>query len=529
MSGAHYAAFVELCEKLEKTPGRNQKIQLVAAYLRTLSPEEAKIAAYMLVGRATEEKGKTPLNVGWAAVRDVLDAGITKPLVETPLTLLELWSSLKSAAQASGEGSRTRKKAVIEALLSRMSEVERKWFIRMLFGEMRHGVSAGLLLDAIAQVSGLDAERVRRLDMVIGDIGELAKLAVKGKLTTAGMRLFSPVRPMLAEMSETAQDAIREHGGKTAFEPKFDGVRLQIHKQGDVVRLYTRRLSDVTHSLPDVVDVVKRAVKASEAVLDAEVVAVDQAGKALPFQETMRRLGRERDVEEAVTQIPLQLKVFDILYLEGDTVIDKPYMERHRLLERVVEDGSLLAEQLITDNAEEAERFMERVLEQGHEGLIAKDPRSAYTPGRRGGHWLKIKPAERLDVVIIAAEWGHGRRQGWLSNYHLAVLDKETGSFEMVGKTFKGLTDREFEEMTRRLQEIKLADTEWGLIVRPEIVVEVAYNEIQRSPHYRSGYALRFARITRIRDDKPPSEVDTLQRLRMLYEKQFEKKGRLEE
>ncbi len=527
MTGSRFRDFAEVCEKLAEISERNAKIQLVANYLRSLSPEDARIAAYLLVGRPSGEKEREPINVGWATVSEVLESGKVATLLQTELTLQEVWQALRNVAKQEGAGSRERKKSILQSLFSRADELETKWLLRIIFGEMRHGVSHGLLLDALAQVAGVDAEQIRRLDMLVGDIGELTEKTIRKELNTIELRLFNPVKPMLAEMAQSVKEALVEHGGQTILEPKYDGVRIQIHINNGEIRLYTRRLTEVTKSLPDVVETIRRGIRCRNAILDSEVMAVDERGRSLPFQETMKRLGRERDVEEAVAEIPLKLQLFDILLLDDKPCIDKPLTGRRRLLEEITLDKQLLTPQLLTSNPEEAEEFLKRSVERGYEGVMAKDPRSLYTPGRRGGKWLKVKPADTLDVVIIAAEWGHGRRQGWLSNYHLAVLNEDTGQFEMVGKTFKGLTDKEFEELTRYLQSIKVKDTEWGVVVRPELVVEVAYNEIQRSPHYRSGYALRFARVTRIRWDKHPQEADTLQRLKTLYEKQFEKKGRL--
>ena len=289
------------------------------------------------------------------------------------------------------------------------------------------------------------------------------------------------------------------------------------------MRIFSRRMSDVTGSLPDIVELVAGQVHSRDMILEGEVVAVGEDGRPLPFQDLMRRFRRVRDVEEMVRLIPLRLHLFDILYLDGRLLIDESYRERWRLLESVCPE-ELLAKRIVTDDVGEAEEFFRRALEEGHEGLMAKRLDSPYTPGRRGKLWLKIKPAETLDVVIVAAEWGHGRRRGWLSNYHLAVRDGD--GFSMVGKTFKGLTDEEFEWMTRKLLELKVRETPTTVYVRPEVVVEVAFNEVQRSPHYPSGYALRFARIKRIRLDKGPKDADSLDRLRELYERQFRYKAR---
>jgi DNA ligase-1 len=526
MEGALFSELAELCRSLEKTTGRNLKVQLVANYLRRLSPSDAKVASYLLIGRISEEKNKAPPNIGWALIKAALDSGPTSTLLQGPLTLQGLWSTLRLLSSVKGQDSRSKKMAVLQSLFSRCSSEELEWLVRILTGEMRHGVNVGLLLDAVSALSRMSSEEVRRLDMVVGDVGELVRLALSGELSRRiELRVFNPHRPMLAEMCYDVQDALDRHGGKTCLEPKYDGVRLQIHKLGDDIRLFTRRLSDVTSSMPDIVATLSRSINAYSAILDGEVVAVDSSGRALPFQDTMRRVTREREIDAAISEVPLRVWIFDVLMIDGEATIDKPYVERRMLLERIVSED-VLAPTLEVNNRADAEAFLKKVIEQGHEGIMAKDPMSPYTPGRRGALWLKIKPAERLDLVIIAAEWGHGRRRGWLSNYHLAVLDEETGRYLMVGKTFKGLTDDEFKQMTGRLLSLKISEWEWGVVVRPEVVVEVAYNEIQRSPHYESGYALRFARIVRIRDDKGPEEIDTYQRLKELYEKQFELKGK---
>ena len=408
-----------------------------------------------------------------------------------------------------------------------MSEVEKRWFLKQLMGEMQHGVNEGLLLEAIAELTNTDLKKVQRAYMLLGKIGDLVEVAVReGKrgLEAVRLTLFRPLRPMLAEMCHDVRELLKESGQPLAFEYKFDGARVQIHVQGDVVRIFSRRLSDVTESLPDVVDQVKSCLRGvREAVLDGEAVAVDEEGRPLPFQELLRRFRRIRNVLEESERIPLKLWIFDVLYLNGVDLLDQPYRVRRKKLEEIV-DRQYLTPMIITSDPDEVVKFLERAIREGHEGLMIKKLDSPYRPGRREKLWLKLKPAENLDLVIVAADWGHGRRTGWLSNYHLAAYNPETGGFEVVGKTFKGLTDDEFEWMTKRLLELKLEDDGYTVKVRPKIVVEVAYNEIQRSPKYRSGYALRFARIIRIRDDKRPEEADTIQKIRELYLKQFERK-----
>jgi len=363
--------------------------------------------------------------------------------------------------------------------------------------------------------------------MFLGDLGMIAEIALSegaDGLRSRGLRLLAPMKPMLAEMSEDLDEVLAVHGGMTAIEYKLDGARIQIHRKGKALKIFSRRLSDVTASLPEIVAIAK-SLPASEFLLEGEVVAVDRDGKPLPFQDLMRRFRRVHGIESAAEEIPLKLYLFDILHLDGRTLIDAPYRERWEILERLVPAELLTARRIVQRKAE-IESFLQEALVAGHEGLMAKQLESTYSVGKRGKKWFKIKPADHLDLAITAAEWGSGRREGWLSNYWLAVRDDKGGGFQMIGKTFKGLTDAEFQAMTERLRGLATSEERWGFHVRPETVVEVAYNEIQRSPHYPSGFALRFARIVRIRDDKGPRDVDTYERLKELYAKQFERKGR---
>lgn len=358
--------------------------------------------------------------------------------------------------------------------------------------------------------------------MLLGDIGETARRALKhANDIDVKLHLFVPIKPMLAESEEDFSVILKEHGGKTALEFKFDGARIQMHKQKDIVKIYSRALSDVTESLPEGWKAALR-LEAEEAIVEGEIIAFKE--KPMPFQELMRRFRRVSEVEKASAEIPTKLFLFDILFLEGKTLIDEPNERRWQVLESVCPED-LLAERLVVSSVEEAETFLKKALEAGHEGLMAKDMKSPYQPGNRGKKWFKIKHADTLDCVILAADWGTGRRHGWLSNYHLGVYDEDNDRYVVVGKTFKGLTDEEFSSITQRLLSSKISETDYSVYVKPEIIVEVAFNEIQRSPHYKSGFALRFARIIRFREDK--KEPDTLQKLSALYEKQFEKKDRI--
>ncbi|MEM0233551.1 MAG: ATP-dependent DNA ligase, partial [Candidatus Nezhaarchaeales archaeon] len=331
--------------------------------------------------------------------------------------------------------------------------------------------------------------------------------------------LFHPVKPMLAEKANDLLSALRELGGRASFEIKVDGARVQVHKLNDKVKIFSRRATDVTTSLPEVVEVVKR-VAAESAVFEGEVIALTSNGKPAPFQLLMRRFRRQRSVSELVSKIPLKLYFFDILYLNGETLIDKPYIERRKILRSVVSEDVII-ETLITSKYEEAQTFYEKALKDGHEGLIAKDLESPYTPGVRGKKWLKIKPVfNTLDLVVIAAEYGHGYRASMLSDLYLAAYNPENNEFEVVGKCFTGLTDEELIWITKRLKEVAIKEEGRVVYVEPKIVVEVAFDEVQKSPHYKSGLALRFPRIIRIRDDKSPLEVDTIQTLSKIFEEQ---------
>jgi DNA ligase-1 len=337
------------------------------------------------------------------------------------------------------------------------------------------------------------------------------------------MRIFVPMKPMFASMSYDFSEVIEEHGGKTSFEFKFDGARIQIHRRGREIRIFSRRLSDVSESLPDVVKLVREKIGSEDYILEGEAIAIGEGEKPLPFQDLMRRFRRVHEIQDMIKRIPIRLHMFDVLYLDGKPLLDNPYSERWSHLEKIC-PPDLLARRMVTSRTSEAESFLKVAMEAGHEGLMAKKLDSPYSPGVRGKLWFKIKPVETLDLVIVAADWGYGRRTGWLSNYHLAA--REGDEFKVLGKTFKGFTDAEFSSITNRLQSLKLKETRQTVYVHPQVVVEVAFNEIQKSPKYKSGFALRFARITRIREDKSPQDVDTIKRVRELYENQFKYKAK---
>jgi len=523
-----FSTVAELCEQLAATRSKKEKAARLTDFLRRLDAQEVEPAVLLVLGKIFADNDPHTLEISAVTVERVVKGLGDRAAQGQPLSLLEVRRLFEKMAEAGGSGSRKRKEALLSELLERASPRERKWLLKMIFGEMQHGVADGVMMDALAQATGAPLTQVRRAAMFCGDIAEVARVALqRGRqgLEEFSLRLFRPVQPMLAELADSVEQALAQHGGITAFEYKFDGARVQIHRRGQEVRIYSRRLSDVTESLPDIVQLAVERLNAAELVVEGEVVAVSREGRPLPFQELMRRFRRIRDVEAMTAELPVRLFLFDILYVDGRSLIDVAYEKRWQSLQAVA-PAELLARRLVTSDPQEAQQFLDAAMAEGHEGVMAKALDSAYEPGSRGKKWFKIKPAEHLDLVIVAADWGYGRRTGWLSNYHLAALDSESGEFLVIGKTFKGLTDAEFEWMTQRLQRIQTGHRGGTVLVRPEIVVEVAYNEIQRSPHYRSGFALRFARIKRIRTDKRPDQADTLDRIRALYEKQFERKAK---
>jgi DNA ligase-1 len=553
----------ELCEELEATTKRLTKIDLAADFLKNLQADEVEPGVSMILGRPFPKWDQRVLEISWAtlsglikritdldwgdfrvaysqtgdvgaAVRSVFEASKRRKqatLFENPLSILEVKRTFEGIAEASGVGSRERKERLIETLLGRVSPLEAKYLVKILIGDMRTGFSEGLMEMAVAKAFNVPLPALQTASMLTGDVGETASiLRAKGKagIDQLGFRVFRPIKPMMAQTAQNVDEALNETNGPMAFEYKLDGARIQIHKSGDQVRVYSRRLTDVTQSLPEVVELVQREVKAHEAILEGEVIAVGKdRGSPLLFQHLMRRFRRVHEIDEMTTEIPIELQLFDIIYDDGESLVGKPYTERRERL-RAVAGSIRLTKQIVTDNRQRAEEFLNEAIGNGHEGLVSKKLDSPYTPGVRGKRWFKIKKVlEPLDLAIVAAEWGYGRRHKWLSDYYLAARDAETGEFIVVGKTFKGLTDQEITDMTERLKESIVREEHHRVVVMPQIVVEVAYNEIQKSPKYECGMALRFARITRIRGDKSPEDVDTVQHVREIYEKQYEKKEKL--
>ncbi len=515
--------FAETCRALEATTKRTEKVARLVNFLKSIKPDEIKPAVSFLVGRPFAESDERVLEIGGQTLWKVNRQTGQSALISKPVTILEVQRTFEQIAKAKGSGSRQRKETLLDTLLSRLPSSDAEYLMRIIFGEMRIGAVEGVVLDAIAEATSISPDMIRRANMLLGNLAQVAELALtKGDeaIKSVGLTLFAPIKPMLAEMAEDLDEVFREHSGVSAFEFKYDGARIQIHRKAEKIKIFSRRLTDVTASLPDVVALAKERIHSQEFLVEGEVIATGRNQKPLPFQDLMRRFRRVHEIGTMVKEIPLKLFLFDVIYLDGNLLTDTPYERRWATLEGLA-DSEFLVTRIVTKNPKEAEELMQASIKAGHEGLMAKELKSSYTPGVRGKKWFKIKPAEKLDVVIVAADWGSGRRQGWLSNYHLAVRDEVSGEFLIVGKTFKGLTDQEFKEITKKLLALKTKETEYTVHVRPIIVVEVAFNEIQRSPHYKSGFALRFARITRFREDKRVEDADSLQRLSKLYQDQF--------
>ena len=561
---ATFKSLCDLLEKVESTKKRLEIVDLTSNYLRTLTSDEIEPAINMMIGRAFPKFSQKTLDVSWStltrifeivsefewdlfreamaktgdigsAAEAVLQKSKAKKqtqLTQNSLTIIEVRRAFEAIAQASGTGSRTRKERLMTTLLSQATPVETKYLVKIFTGEMRTGLHEGLMEQAVAKAFSVSLQQVQHLAMVLGDIGEAASTikteGVQG-LEKASFSVFRPVKLMLAQTAQTVSEALAEHGGRSAFEYKYDGARVQIHKQNDKVQIFSRRLSDVTQSLPEIVETVKLNVNTESAIVEGEVVALDSAGYPIAFQHLMRRFKRIHGITALARRIPLTLYLYDVLYIDGESLVARSYLERRQILAQNAGEISL-SKQIIADRVEEAEGFLKKAVAAGHEGLMAKKLDSPYTPGRRGKKWLKIKTVlEPLDLVITAAEYGYGRRKGWLSDYYLAARDPKTGEFFTLGKTFKGLTDTEIIQVTKQLKESAIGQEGHRVLVIPKIVVEITYNEIQHSTMYKSQMALRFARITRIRDDKTPEEADTIDRVRDIYRRQFQTKGRLPE
>jgi DNA ligase 1 len=508
------ATLVAASRRVAASPGRRDKIAILAELLAAAPPAEVELATAYLCGAVPQEK----LGIGYASLQAA--ASGTDAAAAPEVELAEVNASLDRIAATGGKGSVEERRRLLAELLSRLTAEERVFLSGLLTGELRQGALEGLVLEAVARAAGVAGADVRRAVMMAGSLPRVAGvLLTEGASALSGyaVQLFRPVLPMLAGTAESAAEAIEELG-EAALELKLDGARVQIHKAGDEVRVYSRRLNEVTSAVPELVDAA-RAFPARELIVEGEAIALRDGGAPHPFQTTMSRFGRRLDVARAREAVPLTLFLFDLLYLDGVSLVDEPLRRRSAALAGAV-PASLVVPRLVTASAEVAQGFLADALARGHEGIMAKALGAPYEAGRRGRHWLKVKPVRTLDLVVLAVEWGHGRRRGWLSNLHLGARDPEGGGFVMLGKTFKGMTDEMLAWQTARLQELELSRDRHTVYVRPELVVEVAFNDLQASPQYPGGLALRFARIKGYRPDKTPADADTLQTLHEIWRRQ---------
>jgi DNA ligase-1 len=551
-----FLAFANLCQKVEETSGSLDKIDLVAAFLGTLDEAELAVSCSYVMGTLFPPGLDLDLGVGpsilyqalaracgcpISQVTDMLKATGDPGLVaagmvekkrpqglsafleradgeESSLSIQDVHDRFLDIARSSGKRSQDIKVKNLQFLFSHSSPLEARYIARLAIEDMRIGIGEGGIRDAIARAfaaNGATSQSVERGYNLTNDMGLVASAAREGTLDRLSVMINHPIKMMLATLGESITAALAEIG-TAAVEWKYDGARVQIHKDGDRVKVFSRRLENVTASLPEMVQAARK-VMAKSAILDGEAVAVGSDGRPMAFQEILKRFRRKYDVEKLAKKIPLRLFLFDLIYLDGKSLTDLPLQERRALLEKVA-GPDLRADQILSASAEEVAAIYERALEAGHEGLIIKNPTSVYAPGKRGKNWLKIKPVmETLDLVVIGAKWGEGRRASFLGSYRLACLDQSSGDLLDVGWVATGITDEALSDLTEMFRELVILEKGMEVEIKPAVIFEVAYEEIQRSPNYSSGYALRFPRMVRVRDDKSLEEADSLERILSLY------------
>lgn len=492
---------VDVSASVSATRSRTKKIDLLAALLQDLGADEVAVAVSFLSGRPRQ----SPLGVGYATVYGIE----VSPADDPSLEILDVDRVLETVSTTSGQGSQAKKNELLIDLLGRATKTEQEFLRGLLLRNLRQGALEGVMAEAVAEAMGVSADRVRRAAMLEGDLIAVASQALiegSAALAEATLGVFTPVQPMLAKTAKTAGEAIKKLG-KGLVEWKLDGARIQVHRSGQEVAIYTRNRRDITDSLTEVVDAVLE-FDASDFILDGESLLMGPGGMPEAFQDSIARFSSSR----GDGQSSLSAFFFDCLRLEGEDLIDLPLRQRRRALESFVPRSAVVGS-ILTDDPDRADAFFEKAVAAGFEGVVVKDPDEAYEAGRRGSGWLKVKPTHTLDLVVLAAEWGSGRRQGWLSNLHLGAVDPR-GGFVMLGKTFKGLTDEMLQWQTEMFLELEARREGHVVHLRPEIVYEIAFDGVQRSTRYPGGVALRFARVKRHRDDKSPEEADTIETVR---------------
>jgi len=545
---APFSGLAKTLEDVRSTHSKNEKVSILAAYLSGLQPEDAETAARVSTGRSSERGSKDEVRVGYsvllAAIKGITGAGSeqvskaylrqgdlgevaeelladkkVQTLFQEPLTLADLEETFGKLRSTKGKGSSATRRALVTSLILRAAPVEGKYIVKVLTGEMRIGLVSGLVEEAISRAYSVTKEEVARAHMVAGDLGLLAGAAARGEAGRLKMVPFRPVNFMLAEPMATASEVATHFGKEVYAEYKYDGIRVQVHKLGDKVRLYSRRLEDITASFPEVAVSIGRAE--DDFILDGEIVPFS-GGRPLPFQLLQRRLRRMEQFEDAAKKAPVTCFAFDILYRDGEEKVGLALTERRSELSTVMKNVGVLAHSEVVRKASEIQAAFRRSKELGYEGLVLKDPGSTYTMGKRGSGWVKLKEElDTIDAVIVAAEYGHGKRAGVISDYTFAIRDGN--ALKTIGKAYSGLTDAEIQEMTERMKELTEEDHGYRRSVRPEVVIEVAFDSIQKSTRHDSGYALRFPRIKRIRADKSVAEIDTIDSVAAIFSKQKQK------
>jgi DNA ligase-1 len=492
---------------------RRAKIARIADLLGHAKADARLIA--IVVAWLSGELRQRQIGVGWAGLRS-----LPPPAAQPSLTVLDVDAIFSTIGAVSGKGSQARRAELVAGLFAAATETEQTFLRRLLAGELRQGALAGVMADAVAQAAQLPAAAVRRAAMLGGDLPAVAAAALTGgaaALDAFTLQVGRPVGPMLAQTATSIADALERLGGTAVFEAKLDGARVQIHRAGDQVKVYTRSLDDVTARLPEVVEATL-ALPVTDLIADAEAIALRPDNRPQPFQVTGSRFGRSVDVAAARAAQPLSVFFFDVLHYDGTDLLDALTTDRVAVLDDIAPAENRV-DRLLTSDPAAAADFLDATLAAGHEGVMAKSLTAPYEAGRRGAGWLKIKPVHTLDLVVLAVEWGSGRRSGKLSNIHLGARDPATGGFVMLGKTFKGMTDAMLDWQTARFTDLALGNTDDYVVrVRPEQVVEIAFDGLQRSSRYPGGLALRFARVLRYRDDKSPADADTIDLVRALYE-----------
>jgi len=507
------AELVAVSDAVAATRSRSAKIALVAGCLRSAHSgevgDEVEIAASFLAGELRQRR----TGVGWAALRDARDlTGQTTPPSDPTLTLTAVDAAFARIADDGGPGSQARRAAELAVLFAAATEPERSFLIALVGGELRQGAQDGVMVEAIAAAADVPVADVRRAFMLRGSLPPIAAAALRDgveALRAVGLEVGRPVLPMLAQSAPDVATALAQTSqvGPVALEWKLDGIRVQVHRVGEEVRVFTRTLDDITTRVPELVEAV-RALDVRDVVLDGEAIALDDSGRPRPFQETAARTSSRLDVTALRASVPVALFVFDVLHHDGRDLLDAPAADRQQVLEAVLPEH-LRVPRIVTADPEEAARFFADAIGHGHEGVVVKSLQAPYEAGRRGAGWVKVKPRHTLDLVVLAAEWGHGRRAGVLSNLHLGARDGN-GGFVMLGKTFKGLTDELLAWQTELFLRLETHRDGYTVYVAPEAVVEIAFDGVQTSPRYPGGVALRFARVLRYRPDKRASDADDL-------------------